>query len=81
MVSAALNAPELQENLKLSPVSAPLPHRRRPLLSALAEPLLQAEVADHFRMASSLLSLCKLIVKCSMLIIMFGEICQNIYIT
>ena len=60
MVSAALNAPELQENLKLSPASAPLPHRR-PLLSALAEPLLQAGVADHFRMASSLLSLCKLI--------------------
>ena len=80
MVSAALNAPELQENLKLSPVSAPLPHRH-PLLSALEEPLLQAGVADHFRMASSLLSLCKLIVKCSMLIIMFGEICQNIYIT
>ena len=50
MVSAALNAPELQQNLKLSHPSALLPHP--PLLLALVGLLPQAGVealAGHFR--------------------------------
>lgn len=78
MVSAALNAPELRENLKLSRASALLPPPP-PLLLALVEFLLQAGVealAGHFR---SML-VCMLKDK-TVLIMVFGEICQNKYIT
>ena len=79
MVFAALNAPELQESLKLSLASAPLPPR--PLLSALAGLLLPragvVALAGHFR---SMLK-CMLNENDIVLIVVFGEICQNKYIT
>jgi len=74
MVSAALNAPELRENLKLSLASALLPP---PLLLALVGPQAGVEaLAGHFR---SML-VCMLKDK-TVLIMVFGEICQNKHIT
>ena len=78
MVFAALNAPELQENLKPSLASVPLPPR--PLLSALVGLLLlQAGVvalAGHFRSMLKCMLNYKIV-----LIVVFGEIYQNKYIT
>lgn len=76
MVFAAPNAPELQENLKLSLASALLPPPP-PLLSALVG--LQAGVvvlAGHFRSMLKCMLNYKIV-----LIVVFGEICQNKYIT
>jgi len=76
MVSAALNAPELRENLKLSHASALLPPPP-PLLLALVGPQAGVEaLAGHFR---SML-VCMLKDK-TVLIMVFGEICQNKHIT
>ena len=78
MVFAALNAPELQESLKLSLASAPLPPR--PLLSALAGLLLPragvVALAGHFRSMLKCMLNDKIV-----LIVVSGEICQNTYIT
>ena len=74
MVSAALNAPELRENLKQFLDSV---HQRPPLLSALVG--LQAGVvvlAGHFRSMLKCMLNDKIV-----LIVVFGEICQNKYIT
>ena len=70
MAFAARNAPELQENLKPS-LGSGLPPPRPHLLLVLVGPLPQAGVVGHFR---------SLLQDKIVLIMIFGEICQNKYI-
>ena len=81
MAFAAPNAPELPENFKLCLASARLPHPPHPpLLSALVGHPIQAGLAGRFRiMASLLLSLLQ--IDNTVIIMIFGGICQNKYIT